>query len=533
MVAPLRNRGWLIVAVGLLGCLPTDSAGAAGPARDEQELANRIDALLEAALKEEGIPLASPASDAEFLRRVCLDLTGRIPSVSQARDFLDAERPDRHKLVDSLLASPLHAQHSAQTWRAFLVPQAGTNPLLQYLGVSLEAWLRQRIREGARYDQIARDLLTAPLDYQGTNLQAPDLVPGLSALGYYQASDLLAETVAATTGRALLGLKIECAQCHNHPFAPWTQRQFWELAGFFAGVPPQGPNEKKLPAIELVRRRTLPLPGTDQKVSARFLDGKEPNWDSQPDPRQALAEWITAPDNPYFARTAVNRLWSLLFGVGLVDPITDFGEHNLPSHPEVLDELARAFIAHKYDTKFLLRALTQTRAYQRSSVLSHSGQADPRKYARMNVKGLSPEQLFDSVAQATGYRDPLPLAARTSHGYQADTPRGQYLAKFGGGSERSDQQTSILQALTLMNGDWISQQTSPTRGELLRAVADAPFLDEAGRVEVLFLAALSRHPTSEEKQLFLAHVRSAADQRRGLGNVLWVLLNRTEFLVNH
>ncbi len=532
MFTPFPSRAvWLVVWI-ILGAAPAEAAREA-PARDEQELADRVDALLERALKAEGIPLAGPASDAEFLRRVCLDLTGRIPSVSQARDFLDAPHPDHRLLVDSLLASPLHAQHSAQTWRTFLVPQAGANPLLQYLGVSLEAWLRQRIRTGATYDQIARDLLTAPLDYQGTNLQSPDLKPGLSALGYYQANDLLAETVAATTGRALLGLKIECAQCHNHPFARWTQQQFWELSAFFASVPPQGPDEKKLPALELVRRRTILQPGTQKQVSARFLDGKEPSWDVQPDPRQALAEWITGPDNPYFARTAVNRLWAQLFGIGLVDPITDFGEHNPPSHPEVLDELARAFIAHGHDSKFLLRSLTRTRAYQRSSVLSHPGQKDPRKYGRMNVKGLSPEQLFDSVAQATGYRDPLPAAARTSHGYQADTPRGQYLAKFGGGSERADQQTSILQALTLMNGTWISQQTSPTRGELLRAVADAPFLDETGRLEVLFLAALSRRPTGAEKQLFLDHVRSAPDQRRGLANVLWVLLNRTEFLVNH
>jgi hypothetical protein len=151
----------------------------------------------------------------------------------------------------------------------------------------------------------------------------------------------------------------------------------------------------------------------------------------------------------------------------------------------------------------------------------------------MNVKGLSPEQLFDSVARATGFREPVSAPARLALGQQADTPRGQFLAKFGGGSERTDQQTSILQALTLMNGNWAGRQTDPGRGELLGAVADVPFLSEAERIEVLFLTALARRPTEPESKRFLAHLRSARDARQGLGDVLWVLLNSNEFLLNH
>jgi hypothetical protein len=151
----------------------------------------------------------------------------------------------------------------------------------------------------------------------------------------------------------------------------------------------------------------------------------------------------------------------------------------------------------------------------------------------MNVKGLSAEQLFDSLATATGYRDPVPLAARAADGWPARSPRGQFLAKFGGGAARTDMQVSILQALALMNGDWIAARTDPARGEFLRAVADAPFLSAADRVEVLFLAALSRRPTRAEAGRYHAVVADAADPARGLADVLWVLINSNEFLVNH
>jgi hypothetical protein len=507
-------------------------AAAEPPASTAEELAARIDAHLAASFRAGDLTPAPPAPDAEFLRRVYLDLVGRIPSVAEARAFLEDRSPRRHeKLVETLLGGPGYAAHTAQAWRAFLVPQASANPQTQYLGVGVEAWLREQFRAGHRDDQVVRDLLTARLDYlDWTPDKKAQPAPGLSPVGFYQANDLKPETVAAAVGRSFLGLRLECAQCHDHPFDKWTRQQAWEAAAFFASVAPLEPEIK--PAADLARRRELLMGDTKTPVSARFLDGALPDWKADTDPRQAFAAWLTRPGNPYFTPVMANRAWANFFGVGLVEPVDDWGPHNPPSHPELLDDLAAAYAASGFDAKFLVRAITRSEAYRRTSRQTHPSQAAPRRFARMTVKALSAEQLFDSLALATGYRDPVPLAARTAYGWPADSPRGQFLAKFGGGSGRTDMQVSILQALSLLNGEWVMQQTgvdSPT----VRAVAEAPFFTAERRIDTLFLATLSRPPTATERDRYLAHLKSTANEKEALSDVLWALLNSQEFLVNH
>jgi hypothetical protein len=523
--------------IPFLALLPAQTAWASEDSA--QALAKRIDERVEHVLKAKGVTLAPMADDAEFLRRIFLDLTGRIPRIDEARDFLADKRADkRQRTVDRLLAGPAYARHASQTLRAFLVPQAPTNPRLQHLAVSLEAWLRPRIRAGRGYDALVREILTAPLDYHDRPADAggPPIVS--SPIAFYQANDLKAETVASSAARLFLGIKIECAQCHDHPFAQWTRRQFWETAAFFACVPPREAYAARSTTddIPLSLRFQLRIPDQNTTVAARFLDGGAPDWDARPDPRRLFADWMTARNNPYFARMAANRVWAQLFGIGLVDPIDDFGPHNKPSHPELLDELARAFADNGYNDRFLVRAITRTAAYQRTSRANHADQEDARLFARMNVKGLSAEQLFDSLALATGYRDPVPLAARPAFGWESESPRGQFIAKFGGGSRRTDQQASILQALALMNGKWLARQTDPAHGEMLRAGADAPFLDDKGRLETLYLATLSRRPRPEELRRLLANLErgeSANDRHKALADVFWTLLNSNEFLLNH
>jgi hypothetical protein len=522
-----RRLTWTACVVLLLG------AGAA-QAQDIQTLADRIDAHLDRHLRARGVSPAGPADDAEFLRRVTLDVAGRIPRIDEVRDFLEDNKADRRvRLVERLLAGPASVRHSAQTLRAFLVPQASANPQLQHLALSLEAWLVQRIRAGRGYDALVRDLLTAPLDYHERPLDRPGAPPeGLSPLAFYQANDLKAETVASSAARLFLGVKLECAQCHDHPFDKWTRTQFWESAAFFAGVPPLEPGGKPPSPGPLALRRRLKVPDKEVVAEARFLDGKEPDWARDSDPRRAFATWVTAANNPFFAPMAANRIWARLFGVGLVDPIDDFGPHNLPSHPELLDELARAFVSSGYDERFLIRALTQTAAYQRTSRAASGSQEDARLFGRMNVKGLLAEQLFDSLALATGFRERVPAAARPAFGWERGSPRALFVARFGGGNQRTDQQTSILQALALMNGDWVARQTDPSRGEMLRAVTEAPFLDDRRRVETLYLATLSRPPRPEEMRRVLARL-DGSDRRQALADVFWVLLNSNEFLLNH
>jgi hypothetical protein len=523
--------------------LPTLSAAlfaaSAAPAAppDPASLAAGIDARIDEKLTARGVKPAAPASDAEFLRRATLDILGRIPTVAEARAFLDDKSADkRAKLIDGLLANPAAVNHAATVWRYTLVPQAALNPHAQFVNTSLEEWLRAELRAGRKADRLVYDLLTAPLDYLDRSPDGkPRPVPGPSPLGFYQANDLLPATVASSAARVLLGIKIECAQCHNHPFDKWTQQQFWETAAFFAPVPPQGPQEKVAPAAELLRRKTVPVNETKAEATPKFIDGGAPDWKGVADTREPFARWATAKANPYFARATANRVWAQFFGVGIVDPVDDFNPQNAPSHPELLDELATALVAADFDTNVLVKAIGRTRAYQRASKGTDKSQNDPRLFARMSVKGLSPEQLFDSLAQATGYREEVPVAARAALGASADSPRGQFLAKFAGGAQRTDAQTSILQALTLMNGAWVARQTDPEKGETLVAVASAPFLDDAGKLETLFLAAYARRPTAAEREKFLAYVARDGDAGRKaqLADVFWSLLNSQEFLLNH
>jgi len=250
---------------------------------------------------------------------------------------------------------------------------------------------------------------------------------------------------------------------------------------------------------------------------------------------------MTAPENPYFARAAANRIWAQLFGIGLVDPVDDMGADNPPSHPELLDALAMAFAEHGFDRKFLLRAITRSRPYQLSS-RSAAPEAgpdgstdDPRLFARMRERGLTAEQLYDSLAQAIGATTeevrPDRMAAATG------SPRGDFLEKFGNQDERpTESQTTILQALALMNGRLVAGATQVEGGATLSAVAEAPFLDTAGRVETLFLSTLSRRPRPEESSRMAAYVESGGptgDRRKAISDVFWALLNSPEFLLNH
>lgn len=521
----------LLAAVAGLFAVPFVTAAPPSPAT----IAKQIDARIDAKLKDVGVKPAAVASDAEFLRRVTLDIIGRIPTVAEARSFLDDNAADKRvKLVESLLASPPAVNHSAAVWRLALMPQAALNQRLQHLNLSLEAWLRDRLRAGRKADELVRELLTAPLDYldrDDTGKQKPK--PGPSAVAFYQANDLKTETTTATAARVLLGIKIECAQCHDHPFDKWTQQQFWETAAFFAGVPPQAHDEKPQPIAKLLRRDTVTVGETKDEAKPKFLDGNAPKMDGVTDTRQPFAEWATSRTNPFFAKATANRIWAQFFGVGLVDPVDDFHLANPPSHPELQDELAAALIAADFDTTVLVKAITRTATYQRSSVASDKGQNDPRLFARMNVKGLSPEQLFDSLAQATGYREEVPAAARFAFGVPADSPRGQFLNKFAGGARRTDAQTSILQALTLMNGAWLARQTDPAKGETLVAIADAPFLNDASKIETLFLTAYARKPTADELKRFTAHLAGGKNPKAQLADILWSLLNSQEFLLNH
>jgi hypothetical protein len=522
----------LLAIVGLL--LAAAPAWAAAPpgAPDAQALAGRIDRLLAQRWKAAGVRPAPAAGDSEFLRRAYLDLTGRIPRPRDVHDFLADRKPNkRARLIDELLEAPRHARHFAAVWRAQLLPEVSASRQARYFQPGFEAWLRQRLRAGAGYDRLVRELLTTPISADQRTPEAVFRQPERpNPLAFFAVKEARPENLAATTTRLFLGIQIECAQCHDHPFAKWTREQFWNQAAFFAGIERQG-DGLFAPLSETVSRRELIPPYKRGKVRAAFLDRTRPAWKEGVSPRAALAEWVTRADNPYFARAVVNRLWAHFFGVGLVEPVDDFNDKNKPSHPELLDELARAFTRARFDLRYLVRALCNSRAYQLTSARTHPGQDDPRLFARMNVKGLSGEQLFDSLALATGYRE----RAGGPFTFNARSPRNSFLTLFARQGQPAEAQTSILQALTLMNGKFVADATRLRTSATLTAVVEMPLADTAQRVEALYLSALSRKPAARELARALRHVRKEgkAGEARRLADVFWVLLNSAEFRLNH
>ena len=518
---------WIVAAALSAAVGAADArAGGAKPAatgRDPGALAARIDAALAARWAEARVWPVPVADDGEFLRRVSLDLIGKIPTAAEARDFLDDPSPDkRAALVDRLLASPAYTTRATEIWRQLLLPEAEAEGQAPRSSGGFDAWLRKKVVEEAGYDRIVRDLLTAKLAGRGAEGVGAGAEPSPAA--YYASKEGKPENLAASASRVFLGVRLECAQCHNHPFAGWKREQFWGFAAFFADVPQQGTEDAPAPArLGSAPRRELTIPGTSKVVQAAHLDGTPPSWRPRVDGREVLADWVTAPDNPYFARAVVNRVWARFFGVGLVEPVDDLGAETDAEFGGLLGELAAEFRSHGYQLKYLIRALTSTRAYNLTSAVDPSEPTPPPSFACMPVRGLTPGQLFDSLARATG-----------ADGGEA---RAQFLDLFADRGERpTEAPTSILQALTLMNGAHLVAATSPETGEVLGAVAEAPYLDTAGRIETLFLAALTRRPTAGEATLLARHVdrHDGPDGRAGaLADVFWALLNGPEFRLNH
>lgn len=490
--------------------------------KDTAAVTGTIDRLLAARWTAAKAQPAAMADDAEFARRLYLDMAGRVPSVFEVRSFLADTRPDRRqRLVDTLINSPAYVENFTRVWRAVLLPEVSAEVLNGILKTNFETWLRVRLSENVGYDRMVREILTVPMNRNGNRDLANEQVqnqPGQppSPRSFQVANENKPENLAGSTARLFLAVKLECAQCHNHPTAAWSREQFWEYAAFFAGNP----------------KRDIKIPNLDTVVQAKFLDGSAPDFTNGSDPRVILADWMTKPANKYFARAAVNRVWAHFFGLGLVEPVDDLTQETEPN--ELLDDLARQFAEHGFDLKFLIRGVVNSKAYQLSSTTSHPSQDTPRLFARMAVKGMSPEQIYDSLAEATRFREPV---VRNPNGGPVNGPRERFLARFANPTDKkTEHQTSILQALALMNGQLVEDATSLERSETLAAVADAPFLDTAGKVEALYLAALGRKPRDDESARCVKYVDDGGptrESRRALADVFWALLNSSEFILNH
>ncbi len=496
------------------------------PARADEppaaELAAQIDRHVEARLAAEGVRPAEPADDAEFLRRVFIDLHGVVPTAEQAARFLVDPAPDkRSRLVDALLADPRYGEHLADVCQGYLV-----SPLADDYRARSERfrqWLAGRFNT-ATWDRTAIDILTAAGKL--------DENPAVS----YLIEGRLPRTVTDLTdlaSRYFLGVRLSCAQCHDHPFTAWTQQDFWGMAAFFTQV--QTPGRPKQvyqlgvrddPAHTLASLRSS---GTLDGFLARpptFLGGVEWKAENKTPARAALAAWLTAPDNPYFARAMANRTWWRLFGRGLVNPVDDIHAANAASHPELLELLARRFAASGFDLKALTRAIVSSRAYQRTS---RAGADDAGRQAalfgRMSVKVLSAGQLYDSLVAVLG--PPAP-----TRGADPRAPaRFEFVQFFSddGDPDPTAYRRGIPHLLRLMNSGQFAGRGVPA----LAARAAAPGRSADDVAGDLFLAVLSRRPTADERRLFSAHVARAGSLDAAARELAWALLMTSEFSLNH
>ncbi|MCI0460518.1 MAG: DUF1553 domain-containing protein [Gemmataceae bacterium] len=508
---------------------------------------NYIDKHVFAKLKLLRIQPSALCTDEEFVRRVYLDVCGILPTPEETSRFLAAPltlpsppseggegrvrgAPDkRARLIDELLERPEYADCWALKW----VDRLGCNNRFvgQRGAYSYRQWIWEHVNANVPFDRFVRSLITA----SGPNYSEPP------ASFYRRIRN--PETRVEAVSHLFLGVRIGCARCHNHPAERWTQDDYYGLAAFFSRVRYRnGPFflgiYNKEETVWLDREGEVVHPRTGQAVKPRLLGGPEVKIVEGRDRREALARWVTSPTNPFFARVTVNRLWYHLLGRGIVDPVDDFRESNPPCNPQLLDALAKDFVAHGFDVKHTLRTILNSSTYQLSSATNTFNKDDEVYFSHYRVRQLPAEMLLDAICQVTGVPEPfkgVPLGTRA-----AQLPDGElfhpFLKAFGKPAraiececEREGDST-LEQALLLEGGRLIQEKLRADGGRVARLAASKATPEAIA--EELFLAALCRPPTAEERAVVVRRLR-AGDRRQALEDVLWVLLNHREFLFQH
>jgi hypothetical protein len=491
--------------------------------------ANFIDTKLAARWAELGLKPSPLCSDEDFLRRLHLDAIGTLPTPAQVRAFLADKKADkRTKAIDKVLERPEFVDYWALKWGDLL---RINRDLLTDKGMwSFHNWVRACLRDNRPVDRMVRDIITAE---GSTFTEGP--------ANFY----LTAQTPtdwSESTAQVFLGVRLQCARCHHHPFEKWSQDDYYGMSAFFVRLGTKFSQEFGLFGSErVVYLRSAGEQYHPRKgglVKPHPLDG--PVMDDPFDRRRKLAGWLTAKNNPFFARNVVNRFWAYTMGRGLVEPVDDLRATNPPSMPELLDALAVDFARNKFDLKHLLRTIFRSRAYQLSSLPAAGNRADVANvyHTRYTRKRLTAEQLADALDFATGTREKypgLPLGTRAIQ--LPDTKVRSFLLDTFGRPARQitcecerTMQPTIAQALHLLNGEFLNRKIESPTGRiarLLKAKA-AP----ARLIEELYLATLSRRPGAEEQARALRWLKEAATLREGAADLLWVLVNRREFQFN-
>lgn len=488
---------------------------------------NYVDRLVDQKLQRIKAVPAPLCADADFLRRVSLDLTGLLPSPAAARAFLQDPRPSAEKrkaLLEQLLQSPEFDDHWTYKFADLLQVNS------KYLGPkgvqAFRGWIHDSIAQNKPYDRMVRELLTA----SGDSYENP--------AANYQRIIRESSTATENVTQLFLGVRFSCNKCHDHPFERWTQAQYYQLGAYFAQV-----GFKPGPAGDEVvfdrRDGEVMHPKSGLAVAPAFpvSFGAAP---AAPTRREALAEWLTSPQNPFFAKSMANRIWSYLLGRGIIDPVDDIRNSNPPVNAALLDALTDDFVKSGFDLRHLIRTIASSRVYQASISTNRWNEDDRINFSHQSARRLTAEQLLDAISIATGSQQKYPGSPAGTRAQQLPDTKvaaaGGFLDLFGRPARESPcecertSEVSLSQALNLMNGATISNAIIDPNGRLATLVPNTP--DDAKLVEEIYLATLTRFPTKGESATAIKHIKTAKDRMEGAQDLMWALLNSPAFLFN-
>lgn len=492
---------------------------------------NYIDQHIDAKLQKLKIQPSPVTDDATFLRRVSLDLTGQLPTPDVVRAFLADPTPTRlkrQKAIDKLIASPAYIDHWTVKWGDLLQSSR------KYLGekgvYGFREWIRDSIAANKSYDKMVRELLTG----RGSAYDNP-------AASYFRVTREAKPTMEKTT-QVFLGVRMVCAQCHDHPFERWTQNQYYQMAAFFSAVGLRAGAEVGDEIIFDQRADyEMKHPKDGRVVKPEFLIAslKPVPIPTDANRRDALADWLISKENPFFAKAIVNRVWSYFFGKGIIEPVDDIRASNPPSNPALLEALTKDFIAGNFDLQRLMRTIANTRAYQSALTTNEWNEADRDNFSHALPRRLAAEQLMDAVASAAGARPVFPDVPQDTPAEQLVDPhigKEGFLDVFGRPLRESacecERRTdfSLPQALNLINGRTISDAVADPKGRVAKLVLSGK--PDGAILEELYLAAFGRLPTADETKKGQQYLAAGPRATRAQ-DLLWALLNSKAFLYNY
>jgi hypothetical protein len=485
-----------------------------------------IDQWIDKRLQFLHVAPSDPASDAEFLRRVSLDLIGLLPTESEYAEFMrDASADKRSRLVDRLIDRPEFLDQWVMHWAELL--QIRTNNGVSSKALRLyDQWLRSAVHRGETIDSIVRKTLSA----NGGTLENP-------ATNYFQ-TETTPQLVAENVAQVFLGTRIQCAQCHNHPFDRWTMDDYYEFASFFSQVGyKQGEDPRELTIYDLAQGE-IAHPLGKKNLKPRFLGTKLPAAIDGKDYREVLAEWLTAPDNKQFARNIANIVWSHFMGVGIIEPVDDVRISNPATNLELLDYLAERLVQERFELKPIIREICNSRTYQTATRRNESNRLDEKEFSHQKIRRLRAEVLLDCICQVTETTERLPGLPKGSRAVQvADGQAAHYFLTTFGRSNRNSPCTcetktapTLSQALHLLNSE-------TTGGKIRDGGLVSNWLRSGLQpVEVaqrITIRCLSRELTGEEQKQLETTIASGVVPESALEDFFWAVLNSNEFIFNH